>query len=86
MPAAEYKFRQRSGGILTKRVRRGEIFAQGSSADVLVSALIEIRRTDSAVSKVFLNELDHAFWIENGIARFIGAIDEALEFPSEEQE
>ncbi len=84
-PATEYKFRQRSGGIIAKRVRGGEVFAHGASADTLVSALTAIRRTDSPVSKVFLNNLGHAFWRESGIARFIGKIDEALQFPIEEQ-
>jgi superfamily II DNA or RNA helicase len=84
-PATEYKFRQRSGGILAKRVRGGEVFAHGASADTLVSALTEIRRTGSPVSKVFLNDLDHVFWRENGLARFIGTIAEALQFPIEEQ-
>jgi len=81
-PAVEYRFRQRSGGILAKKVRGGEFFAHGLNADALVEKLKEIRRTESPVAKLYVNDLGHAFWRESGIARFICDIDGSLEFPA----
>lgn len=80
-PAEEYRFRQRLGGVISRRIRGGETFAQGETADRLVSILKDIRRVQAPVSKIFVNELNHVFWWEHGLPRFIVALDADLEFP-----
>ena len=80
-PAEEFGFRQRLGGVISKRIRGGEAFAQGETADRLVSILKEIRRAQSPVSKIYVNQLNHVFWRENGLPRFVAALDASLEFP-----
>ena len=82
-PAEEYGFRQRLGGVISKRVRSGEAFAQGEAADRLVSVLKEIRRAQFPVSKIYVNQLNHVFWRENGLPRFVAALDSNLEFPAD---
>ena len=82
-PAEEYGFRQRLGGVISKRIRGGEAFAQGETADRLVSILKEIRRSQSPVSKIYVNQLNHVFWRENGLPRFVAALDSELEFPAD---
>ncbi len=72
-PAEELKFRQKQGGVVAKKHRGGEFFASGDRAERLVEVLQGIRRTNSQVSKFFVNELGHAFWRERGEARFIAS-------------
>ena len=81
--AEEFGFRQRLGGVISKRIRGGEAFAQGETADLLVSVLKDIRRVQSPVSKIYVNQLNHVFWRENGLPRFIAALDANLEFPAD---
>jgi superfamily II DNA or RNA helicase len=80
-PAAEYRFRQRAGGTIARRVRGGEQFAHGPSAEALLAALREVSRTGEQVTRFYVNDLGHAFWREAGAARFLAALDSALEFP-----
>ena len=82
-PSEEYWFRQRRGGVIGKRIRGGEAFAHGEAADRLVSVLREIRRAQSSVSKIYVNQLNHVFWRENGLPRFIAALESKLEFPAD---
>ena len=82
-PSREYGFRQRLGGVITKRIRGGEAFAQGEIADHLVSVLKDVRQSHARVSRIFVNQLNHVFWRENGVPRFITALDADLEFPAD---
>ncbi len=81
-PAEQLRFRQRAGGVIAKPARRGEVFARGAAADKLTAALRELSLT-RPITKVFVNDLGHAFWREQGVPRFITALDDALEFPKE---
>jgi hypothetical protein len=80
-PVLELRFRQRSGGVITKRVRNGELYARGPNADRLISA---IRSVGQPVSKIYINELGHAFWRDQGIPRLIAPLDGSLDFPDED--
>jgi superfamily II DNA or RNA helicase len=79
-PAEQLRFRQRGGGVIAKRVRGGELFAHGTAAEQLTGALRDLTRT-RRITKVFVNERGDAFWHEDGVARFVTALDSPLEFP-----
>lgn len=85
-PAEELHFRQRAGGTIARRTRRGEAFARGTQADRLVETLRDLTRTQQPVTKFFVNELGHAFWREAGVPRFVAALEGELEFPALEGE
>ena len=82
-PADEYRFRQRRGGVITKRVTGGEAFAQGTDVDRLISALKEIRYSARPPTRIYVNELGHAFWRMEGKPHFLAALDGQLDFPME---
>lgn len=82
-PAEEFRFRQRMGGVVGKRARGRESFADGPNADRVVAILKEVRRGHAPVSKIYVNQLGHAFWREEGAPRFIAVLDGNLEFPVE---
>ena len=82
-PAEEFRFRQRMGGVVGKRARGRESFAHGPNADRVVAILKEVRRGHPPVSKIYVNQLGHAFWREEGVPRFITVLDGKLEFPVE---
>jgi superfamily II DNA or RNA helicase len=81
-PAEQLRFRQRGGGVVSRRARRGEVFARGTAAEQLAGTLRDLTRT-RPITKIYVNDLGHAFWREDGVARFITALEDALEFPSE---
>jgi hypothetical protein len=80
-PAEEFRFRQRRGGTIARKVRGGELSARGPDAERLTDVLRAFSRTTAPVSRFFVNELGHAFWREHGTARFLAALDHGLEFP-----
>jgi superfamily II DNA or RNA helicase len=79
-PASELRFRQRAGGTIARRVRGGEEYAHGPTADAVLEVLRELARTHGPVSRFYVNDLGHAFWREAGVARFIVALEGDLEF------
>ena len=81
--AVEFRFRQRRGGVISKRVSGGEAFAHGPAADRLTSALRDIGHSQRPPSRVYVNELGHAFWRKEGLPHFLAALDGQLEFPME---
>lgn len=80
-PAEEFRFRQRGGGTITRKVRGGELAARGPDAERVVAVLRGLSRTDAPVTRFYVNTLGHAFWREEGKARFIAALERRLEFP-----
>jgi len=82
-PVTQFRFRQRGGGVIAKRTPGGEVFARGPEAERLASALRELARGHRPIPKIFVNELGHAFWREEGAPRFITALQGELEFPGE---
>ena len=81
--AVEFRFRQRRGGVISKRVPGGEAFAHGPAADRLTSALRDIGHSQRPPSRIYVNDLGHAFWRKEGLPHFLAALDEQLEFPME---
>ena len=82
-PAEDYRFRQRAGGVIAKRVRGGEVFARGPGASRVVAALREISHGQRPISKIYVNHLGHVFWRDEGKPRLIAVLNEQLEFPTE---
>jgi superfamily II DNA or RNA helicase len=80
-PATEFRFRQRAGGVIAKRVPGGEVFARGPNAERLLVVLRDRLRSGAPVSRAYINELGHAFWREDGAPRFLAALEGDLEFP-----
>ena len=90
------RFKQKSGGVISKRVRGGEVFARrgdkaesagkGADAARLVAAITELRRVAKAVSRIEINEAHHVLYREAGQLFFISALSEGLEFPQPLQE
>ena len=81
-PAQELVVRQRRGGILAKKVRAGEIIAEGPGANLILTKVHALRIDGIDIHRVFVNEDQHVFWREAGGARFIAALDEPLAFPA----
>jgi superfamily II DNA or RNA helicase len=84
-PATRLRFRQRGGGVIAKRVPGGEVFAQGPEAEQLTAALRELMRAHRPVSRILVNRLGHAMWVEDGVPRFIGALSGDLKFPGDDK-
>ena len=87
----ELHFKQKSGGVVSKKVRGGEVFARsgnkagdaGKGADALrlVTAIKELQKTGKKVSRIAINEVQHAIYRDAGLLHFICALDVGLEFP-----
>src|SRR5262249_44746003 len=56
-PAEEFRFRQRRGGTIARKVRGGELSARGPDAERLTDQLRAFSRTAAPVSRFFVNEL-----------------------------
>jgi len=84
---ATYIFRQRQKGVISKRVKRGEVYAivdkteRGEDAKKLLEAIKTLRSKGQAVSKIFINELKHALYRERGKLKFIASLRKGLKFP-----
>ncbi|GBD30578.1 hypothetical protein HRbin32_01686 [bacterium HR32] len=83
-PAEEYTFKRKRGGVIAKRIPRGEVYAAGAQADRLVEILRSITLGCAAVHRFYVNQRGHAFWRQGGAAYFIAALDGPLEFPGAE--
>jgi hypothetical protein len=87
----ELRFKQKAGGVISKRVRGGEVFARqdtraedpekGADATRLVTAAKVLHSAGRKVSKIELNTALHVFHREGGELFFICVLDKGLEFP-----
>jgi superfamily II DNA or RNA helicase len=90
------RFKQKSGGVISKKVRGGEVFAlcgdkaenafKGADATRLVAAIKDMMKAGKKVGRIEINEARHVLYREAGQLLFICALDEGLEFPQIEQE
>jgi superfamily II DNA or RNA helicase len=85
-PAEELRFRQRHGGVIARRVRRGEAYARGPDAERAVAAVNRMRQRYGPITKIFLNDLGHLYWREAGTPRFIADVSAGLDFPSSDRD
>lgn len=85
------RFKRKSGGIISKKVKGGEIYARGSDraadrekgidADQLVALVQKLQTGGRAVSKIEINNANHVLFREAGKVFFVCALNRGLEFP-----
>ena len=89
----DLQFKQKAGGVISKRVRGGEVFARqagkshdapkGANASSLVAALQQLRTAGKKIGRISVNVAQHALYRENGQLYFIAPVPGGLEFPAE---
>lgn len=92
-PLEEYEFSQKRGGVIAKRIPRGEVFAlvgeqasdpvKGRDAERLLAALRAVRSRDGAVTRFAVVARLLAIYREAGQWRFPAALEKGLEFREE---
>jgi hypothetical protein len=90
------RFKQKSGGVISKKIRGGEVFARsrdkaeepgkGAEAERLVAVLRELQRAGRKVNRIEINEAKHVLYREAGQLFFVCALRADLEFPQGQQE
>jgi hypothetical protein len=88
-------FSQRSGGVIKKKVRKGELYARvgerasdparGADAQRLLDHWRELRKTYPGLTKFHINKHHHAVFREGGRLRFLCVLDAGLEFPEPQE-
>ncbi len=91
-----FRFKQKSGGVISKRAPGGEVFARigdkaedprkGADAVRLVAAIKQLQKVGKKVTRIEINEARHVLYREAGQLFFICALQEGLEFPQRQQE
>lgn len=87
----EFGFSQRRGGLITKKIRGGELYARGAgdaensvkgdNAQTLLSVLKRMHREGHNLSKLEVNYVGHVLFREKGRLMFLTSIPEGIEFP-----
>ena len=88
----DLRFKQKSGGVISKRVPGGEVFARvgdkandprkGADAARLLAALKKLHQNGRRVSRIDVNEAGHVTYRDSGQPFFVCVLVEGLEFPS----
>lgn len=87
----DLKFKQTRGGVISKKVLGGEVYARvedaatdpamGSDAQKLLENIKNLNREGKTISKLELNGFNHVLYREGGVLYFICALQKGLEFP-----
>jgi len=90
------RYKQKSGGVISKKVRGGEVFARsgdkaedpskGAEAVRLVAAIKGLQKVGKTVNRIEINEARHVLYREAGQLLFVYALHGELEFPQTQQE
>lgn len=90
------RFKRKSGGVISRKVPGGEVFARiaekavehkrGTDGVRLVMAIKELQRAGKRISRIMINEANHVLYREAGQLFFICGLDVGLEFPVMERE
>lgn len=85
------RFKQKAGGVISKRVRGGEVFARtsdkaedawkGAEAERLITAIKELQKLGKRINRIEINEAKHVLYREAGQLLFVFALTTGLEFP-----
>jgi superfamily II DNA or RNA helicase len=85
------RFKQKSGGVISKKVPGGEVFARqgdraedpakGEDAVRLIAAIKGLQSRGKTVGRIEINEALHAYYREAGQLFFICVLLKGLEFP-----
>jgi superfamily II DNA or RNA helicase len=91
-----FRFKQKSGGVISKKVPGGEVFARigdkaedaskGADAVHLLAAIKELQKVGKKVTRIEINDARHVLYREAGQLFFICALHAGLEFPQTQQE
>jgi hypothetical protein len=83
--------KQRGGGLITKKVPGGEVFARredratdtvkGMDARRVIEGVQKLRKAGKKVRRIAVNSVGHVTFHENGQAFFLCALEKGLEFP-----
>lgn len=87
----DLKFRNKKGGIVSKRIPGGEAFARGrvkaedpekgNDTDCLIVAIRDLHSKGKLISRIEINEKKHVLFREGGKLYFIYELKKGLEFP-----
>ena len=87
----DLRFKSKRGGVLSKRILGGEVFARGGEkaedsemgedSDRLLTAIRQMHSAGRAISRMEINEENHVLFREGGKAYFLCALRKGLEFP-----
>jgi superfamily II DNA or RNA helicase len=87
----ELRFKQKTGGVISKRVPGGEAFARvgarasdsemGADAERLLTAIKALQAAGTKIGRFDVNEALHACFRESGRLYFLCALQKGLEFP-----
>jgi superfamily II DNA or RNA helicase len=90
------RFKQKSGGVISRKVRGGEVFARtkdkaddamkGIDAERLLAAIKELQRDGKKIGRIVINDARHVLYREAGHLFFICTLNAGLEFPLIQQE
>ena len=91
-----FRFKQKSGGVISKKIPGGEVFARigdkaedaskGADAMRLLAAIKDLQRVGKKVTRIEINDAQHVLFREAGQLYFICALQGELEFPHPQQE
>lgn len=87
----DLRFRKKAGGVISKKIRGGELFARagkraldaqkGADAERLVAAVKELHKCGKQINRIAINDAGHVLFREAGRLYFISALEKGLEFP-----
>jgi superfamily II DNA or RNA helicase len=87
----DLRFKKKAGGVISKKMRGGEIFARaghkatdprkGKDAERLVAAIKDLQKSGRRISRIEINEVGHVLYRDAGRLYFVCALSEGLEFP-----
>ncbi|MCB1066193.1 MAG: DEAD/DEAH box helicase [Verrucomicrobiae bacterium] len=87
----KWKFRQKRGGVISKRVSNGEVFARlgakatdpvkGDRAEALIKAIVGLMNQGDRISQLERTGDGLVLYRKEGTLHFIGSIEGGLEFP-----
>ncbi len=90
------RFKRKSGGVISKKVRGGEMYARGrerasdkekgADAEHLVALVQDLHNRGHAINKIEINNVNHAVFREAGKLFFVCALKQGLEFPEREHD
>lgn len=90
------RFKRKSGGLISKKVKGGEVYARGvdrasdqemgADAERLVASVHKLHNAGRSISKIEINSANHAVFREAGKVFFVCALQHGLEFPDRDHD
>jgi superfamily II DNA or RNA helicase len=87
----DLRFKQKAGGVISKRVPGGEVFARtgtratdpqmGADAERLLATIKSLQAAGKKIGRFDVNEALHVYYREAGQLYFLCALQKGLEFP-----